>query len=93
MNERERLSATIESDVMAAARQAVAEGRAASVSAWVNDAMRRHADHERRLRALDAFVQDYEQAHGVITEGEMDAAAHRLRGRAVPIRDQQATGP
>ena len=53
---RERLSATVESELLEAGRQAVAEGRAESVSAWVNDALRLKADHDRRMRALDEFI-------------------------------------
>ena len=35
MTQRERLSATVEADLLAAGRAAVGEGRAESVSAWV----------------------------------------------------------
>jgi hypothetical protein len=47
MTNRERLSATVEAELLAAGRAAVAEGRAESLSAWVNDALRRQADHDR----------------------------------------------
>ena len=60
MTQRERLSATVEAELLAAGRAAVAEGRAESVSAWVNDALRLKADHDRRLRALDDFLAAYE---------------------------------
>jgi Arc/MetJ-type ribon-helix-helix transcriptional regulator len=56
---------------MAAAQRAVAEGRAESISAWVNEALRLKADHDRRLQALDDFLAAYEAQHGEITEDEI----------------------
>ena len=38
---RERLSATIEAALLESGREAVAEGRAEGLSAWVNGALRR----------------------------------------------------
>jgi len=89
---RERLSATVEADLLAAGRHAVAQGRADSLSAWVNDALRRHADHERRISAIDAFLAAYEAEHGEISEQEIQAAARRARSRAVVVRAPLAQG-
>lgn len=86
MTARERLSATVEADLLTAGRAAVAEGRAESLSAWVNGALRRQAEHDRRMQALDAFLDGYEAEHGEITEQEMQAATHRARARAVVVR-------
>ena len=86
MTYRERLSATVEAELLAAGRAAVAEGRAESLSAWVNDALRRHAEHDRRMQALDAFLAAYEAEHGEITEEEVREAERRSRSRAVVIR-------
>ena len=90
---RERLSATIEADLLEAGRVAVAEGRAESLSAWVNGALRRQADHDRRMKALDEFLEGYEAEHGEITEQEIEAATRRARAGAVvvrtPVREQE----
>lgn len=91
MSERQRLSATVESGLLDAARRAVEEGRSASVSAWVNDAMRRQAGHDQRMQALDDFLHDYEAEHGTISDGEMALAAHRVRGRAIAVRDPETS--
>jgi Arc/MetJ-type ribon-helix-helix transcriptional regulator len=72
--------------MVAVAQEAVALGQAESISAWVNDALRLKAGHDRRLRALDDFVVAYEAEHGKITEDEMREAARRARGRAVVVR-------
>ncbi len=83
---RERLSATVEGELLEAGRAAVAEGRAESVSAWVNDALRLKADHDRRMRALDEFIAAYEKEHGVISDDEIRQAKRRARARAVVVR-------
>ena len=82
----ERLSASVDADLVSVAQDAVAQGRAESVSAWVNDALRLKADHDRRLRALDDFITAYEAEHGEISEQEMRDAARRARARAVVVR-------
>src|SRR5712691_9527503 len=82
MSAKERLSASVDSELIAVAQEAVATGRAESVSAWVNDALRLKAAHDRRLRTLDEFVAAFEAEHGEITEPEMSEAARRARGRA-----------
>jgi Arc/MetJ-type ribon-helix-helix transcriptional regulator len=86
MKGKERLSASVDAELMSAAHEAVAEGRAESVSAWVNDALRLKDRHDRRLRALDDFITTYEAEHGEITEQEMADAARRASARAVVIR-------
>src|SRR5258707_437564 len=52
MTYRERLSATVDPQLLKAGRTAVREGRATSLSAWVNDALARQADHGRRAGVL-----------------------------------------
>jgi len=43
MTIRERFSATVEAELLVAGRAALADGRAGSLSAWVNGALRRQA--------------------------------------------------
>lgn len=86
MSTRERLSATVESDLLAAGRAAVAAGRAESLSAWVNDALRRQLVHEQRLHAFGEFLAEYEAEQGVITEEEMTDARKHDRANARVVR-------
>jgi hypothetical protein len=86
MSAKQRLSATVDATVFAAARAAVSDGRAANVSAWVNEALHRQAEHDRRMKALDEFLLVYENDHGVITDEEIRAANRRLHARAVVVR-------
>ena|SRR5256885_547526 len=83
---RERLSASVGADLIRAAEQAVAEGRAETVSAWVNEAMRRHVEHDERVRALGEFISAWEAEHGEITQEEMDAAGRAARRHAIVLR-------
>jgi hypothetical protein len=81
-----RLSASIDADLLAAAERAVSEGRAENVSAWVNAALRRQADHDRRMHALTEFVAAYEAKHGVISDKEISTARRRARAGATVVR-------
>jgi hypothetical protein len=82
------LSASVEAELIGAGQRAVSEGRAENLSAWVNDALRMKAEHDRRMQALDDFIAAYEADHGEITEDEMVDAARRARERAVVVRGQ-----
>lgn len=92
MSEKGRLSASVDADLLAAAQRAVETGRVATVSAWVNDALRLKAAHERRLAALDEFLTDFEAEHGQITEADMESAHRRARARAVVVRSDPVAG-
>jgi hypothetical protein len=78
----------VEADRIGSGQQAVAEGRAENLSAWVNEALRLKVDHDRRMQAQDRFVAAYESEHGEITEDEMASAARRGRERAVVFRSR-----
>jgi Arc/MetJ-type ribon-helix-helix transcriptional regulator len=86
MSTKQRLSASVDAELVVAAQEAVAAGQAENVSAWVNDALRLKADHDQRLRAVDEFLAAFEAEHGEITDEEIRDAARRARGRAVVIR-------
>ena len=79
MKSKRRLSASVDAELVAVAQEAVTSGHAESLSAWVNDALRLKADHDRRLRAPDEFLAAYEAGHGEITDDEMRDAARRAR--------------
>ena len=92
MSYKERLSASVDADLIEAAEDAVARGRFDSVSAWVNDALRLKLAHDRRLEALVAFVGAYEAEHGEITNEEIHAIARRARSRAMTVRGRTLAG-
>lgn len=52
----------------------------------MNEALPLKVDHDRRLRALDDFLEAHEAEHGAITQGEIDQAVRRARSRATVVR-------
>lgn len=90
MSSKTRLSATVDAELIAAAEAAAKRGEVATVSAWVNDAMRLKLEHDRRMKALAAFIADYEAEHGVLTKEDLTWAAREARRRTVPVRGSRA---
>lgn len=90
---KQRLSATVDSDLIDAAEAAVTHGLADSVSAWVNDALRLKLAHEQRLEALARFIASYEDTHGTITAEEIQKATGRARRRALDVRPSRVKLP
>jgi hypothetical protein len=76
----------VDAEVLVAAEAAVAAGRAPNLSAWVNEALLRQLEHERRMEALDSFISSYESKHGSISEHEIRNASRKARERAVVVR-------
>ena len=89
MKGKQRLSASVDADLLAAATAAAQRGRVRTISAWVNDALRLKLEHDQRLQALASFIDAYEAEHGEINQGEMDRAARRARSRAAPVRGRR----
>ena len=92
MSGKRRLSVSIDEELFRAAQSAVGEGRATSVSAWANDALRLKSEHDRRMRCLDSFLDAFEAEHGVITDAEIDRAARRARTEATVVRPRAGGG-
>ncbi len=84
-----RLSATVEAELLESGRAAVAAGRAENLSAWVNGALQRQAEHDRRLNALDDYIRHYEAEHGEITEEDMEEAERWARSRTIHVRGKR----
>lgn len=89
MNRKERLTVTVDPAVISAGHDAVAEGRAESLSAWVNAALTERVAKERKLAALAEAVATYEQEFGEITDEELAAQARADRESAVVVRSRR----
>lgn len=83
---KERLTVTVDPELVVAANQAVAAGHAESLSGWVNSALAERAWRDRKLQALTAVVADYEAEFGTITNEEIVAQQRADRGSAVVVR-------
>ena len=86
---KERLTVTVDSELIEAATQAVTEGRVASLSGWVNLALAERAAKERRLRALTDAVAAYEHEFGEITPAELAGQERADRRNAIAVRPRR----
>jgi hypothetical protein len=87
---KERLTVTVSPAFISAGNDAVAEGRAESLSAWVNAALAEKVAKERRLTALAEAVAAFEARFGTITARELTAQARADRESAVIVRRKTA---
>ena len=80
---------TVDPELIEAANQAVAEGRVASLSGWVNLALADWAAQERRLRTLAEAIAIYEKTAGGITAAELAAQERSDRRNATVVRPRR----
>ncbi|MEO5679295.1 MAG: hypothetical protein ABIS47_06475 [Acidimicrobiales bacterium] len=93
MTERkQRLTVTVDPELVEAASRAVANGEAGSLSGWVSAALSEKVDRDRKLGHLRAAVADYEAEVGEITAEEMVAQARADREDAVVVRRRRRPG-
>ena len=85
-NRKERLTVTVDPELVEAGNHAVATGRADSLSGWVNAALAARAAHDRRLQVLGEAVTGYEAQFGEITDDELAAREQTDRENAVVVR-------
>jgi hypothetical protein len=83
---KERLTVTVDPEVVAAGNAAVDNGMADSLSGWVNEALAERAARDRRLLAMSDAIAAYEGEHGEITEAEIVAQQRADRQAAIVVR-------
>ena len=83
---KQRLTVTVDPDLVEAASRAVADGEADSLSGWVGAALSEKVDRDRKLAHLRAAIADYEAEFGEITAEEMLAQDRVDREDAVVVR-------
>lgn len=88
---KERLTVTVDRTLVRAANEAVAAGRAASLSGWVNLALVEQAAKEKRLQALGEAVASYEAEFGVISPAEIVAQERADRRSSTVVRGGTGT--
>src|SRR5260370_28696752 len=81
---KERLTVTVDPELIEAGNDAVAAGLAESLSGWVNAALAARAVRDRQLRSLAEAVADYEARFGPIS-GEEIAARQRADREAAGV--------
>ena len=86
-----RLTVTVDQQLLDAGAQAVASGRARSLSSWVNLALSDRAARERKLLALGEAIASWEAKHGAISADELTRQLRADRAAAVVVRGRRAT--
>ena len=83
---KQRLTVTVDPELVEAGNQAVASGAAASLSAWVGTALAEKARRDQQLAHLRKAVAAYEAEFGEITAEEIQAQRRADREGAVVVR-------
>jgi nucleotide-binding universal stress UspA family protein len=86
MARKERLTVTVDANLVEAGNQAVAAGRADSLSGWVNLALAEREAKERRLLAMAQAVAEYEARFGEISPEEIAAQQRADQKAAIVVR-------
>lgn len=88
---KQRLTVTVDPELIEAGNRAVAVGDADSLSGWVNAALADKARRDRKVEDLQAAVADYEAEFGEITTGDIAAQRRADREDAVVVRGRGAS--
>jgi hypothetical protein len=83
---KQRLTITVDPELVEAGNRAVAEGAADSLSGWVSSALAEKMGRDQRLAHLRAAIADYEREFGEITADEIAAQQRADREGAVVVR-------
>jgi hypothetical protein len=86
---KQRLTVTVDPELVEAGHRAVESGQAESVSGWVSAALEEKVRRDRKLALLAAAVADYEKEFGEITTEEIAAQQRTDRGSATVVRGQR----
>jgi hypothetical protein len=89
---KQRLTVTVDPELLEAGQRAVESGQADSVSAWVSAALEEKIQRERKLVLLAAAVAAYEREFGEITAEEIAAQRRVDRQDATIVRGRRRQG-
>jgi hypothetical protein len=87
---KQRVTVTLDPDLVRAGSRAVSRGDASSLSEWVSRGLVNLVAEERRLAAMDEAIAMYEARHGKFTEEEL--AEQRRADRENAIRYPRRRG-
>lgn len=83
---KQRLTVTVDPELIDAGQRAVESGEAESVSGWVSSALAEKVRRDRKLRLLAAAVEEFERELGEITDEEIAEQRRADRQRATVVR-------
>ena len=83
---KQRLTITVDAELIEEGRRAIEAGRADSVSGWVSSALEERVRRDRQLAELATAVGDHEKEFGEITTEEIAAQKRADRTAAIVVR-------
>jgi hypothetical protein len=86
---KQRLTVTVDPELVEAGNRAVASGDADSLSAWVSTALADKVRSDRQLERLRSAIDDYEAEFGEITADEIATQRRADREEAVVVRGRR----
>lgn len=86
---KQRLTVTVDPELIEAGQRAVESGHADSVSGWVSAALDEKIRRDRKRALLSDAVADYEHEFGEITAEEIHARQRADREDAVVVRGRR----
>lgn len=90
---KQRLTITVDPELVEAGSRAVAEGGADSLSGWVSAALAEKVARDERLAHLRAAIAGYEAEFGEITADEIATQQRADRAGAIVVRGGRAPAP
>ncbi len=87
---KQRLTVTVDPELVEAGNRAVSSGQAASLSGWVSAALAEQARRDEKLAKLRAAIAEYESEFGEITPDEVEQYGRADREEAVVIRGRRS---
>jgi hypothetical protein len=89
---KQRLTVTVDPDLVEAGNRAVGSGAADSLSAWVSTALAEKVRRDQKLTHLRQAIADYEAEFGEITAEEIASRQRADREDAVVVRGRARRG-
>lgn len=86
---KQRLTVTVDPQLIRAGQLAVEAGDAASVSAWVGEALEEKVRRDHKLTLLAAAIEDFEREFGEITADEIANQQRTDRAGATVVRGRR----
>lgn len=90
---KQRLTVTVDPELVDAGQRAVESGEAESISGWVSAALEDKIRRDRRLALLAAAVADYEKEFGEISTEEIATQRRSDRQDATVVRGRRRQTP
>jgi Arc/MetJ-type ribon-helix-helix transcriptional regulator len=84
-----RVTITVDAELVRAAEAAVVDGRAESLSAFVNQAVAKELERQRGKQALGAAIAAYEAKYGAISDDDIQARVRENKQRALVVRGRK----